>query len=531
MTAATKSEELVYAPAIIILANDLYPKKLEIVREYVQNASDAIDMFRPLADFVEDDSAPVIKISIHGRSLIIWDNGIGMDSVEIQKLKRVAYSEKKESEHAGYKGIGRLAGTAVAEKLIISSTSYGDPLLHKFEFNSKALIDDIQSKKKLGIVDPASEVINKHTQISTIDVAPEDHYTMVELHNIDPRHEDLLNTEVLREYIGEMAPVGFAPDFMYGERVSEQLRKKVPSYSPKTIWLTTASDHRSQIYKPYRDDMSLAEPEFIEVDDPANPGQLLAFCWYSTKGKQMLGKMRPVGNKFSVAGNSAEEKKRLAGLAYKLFGFSVGGRNLSLETLWVKDYTRALWFTGEIHIVDNNIKPTTDRSAFIDNPSRERLYEAGRIKIAKALNARAQVISDDRQAFDIAEKAAKEIERIETQFENKQIDRADLGARKRTVYGVIEDLKARKCKNQEIEQHVKTVNRRANKLKDRLESIKTKKEKTDEIADLAKELQMTAKAKAVYTIIMNTIEGYFKNDTDSYYELSAKIRSALKKRY
>src|SRR5688500_9932563 len=116
--AGVASAELVYAPAIHILAGDLYPRKLEIVREYIQNASDAIDMFRRIAELLGDHSAPVIKISIQGKSLLIYDNGIGMDGEEIQKLRRIAYTEKKEDERAGHKGIGRLAGIGVAKKLV-----------------------------------------------------------------------------------------------------------------------------------------------------------------------------------------------------------------------------------------------------------------------------------------------------------------------------------------------------------------------------------------------------------------------------
>lgn len=66
------NEELVYAAAIVILANDLYPRKLEIVREYIQNASDALDAFWRVAQHIDDDSKPVIKISIQGKSLLIW---------------------------------------------------------------------------------------------------------------------------------------------------------------------------------------------------------------------------------------------------------------------------------------------------------------------------------------------------------------------------------------------------------------------------------------------------------------------------
>ena len=91
------SEELVYAQAIVILADDLYPRKLEIIREYIQNASDAIDMFQRVGAHLGNESALEISLSIQGKSLTIFDNGIGMDGEEMQKLKRIAYSEKPES--------------------------------------------------------------------------------------------------------------------------------------------------------------------------------------------------------------------------------------------------------------------------------------------------------------------------------------------------------------------------------------------------------------------------------------------------
>ena len=95
---APSSEELVYAPAVLILSQDLYPRKLEIVREYIQNSSDAIDAFAAVADIVKDTSEALIKISIQGKSLLIFDNGIGMDEEDVSKLRRIAYSEKKAGE-------------------------------------------------------------------------------------------------------------------------------------------------------------------------------------------------------------------------------------------------------------------------------------------------------------------------------------------------------------------------------------------------------------------------------------------------
>jgi molecular chaperone HtpG len=145
-----RNHEHVYAPALRILSEDLYPRKLEVIREYIQNASDAIDDWRKIAEVVEDRSEAQIKISIQGRSLGIFDNGIGMGQEEIAKLNRIAYSEKKAGEGAGYKGIGRLAGIAVAEKLKVSSTCYGEPTLYNFEFRAGDMRRDISEKKGRG---------------------------------------------------------------------------------------------------------------------------------------------------------------------------------------------------------------------------------------------------------------------------------------------------------------------------------------------------------------------------------------------
>jgi hypothetical protein len=73
---------------------------------------------------------------------------------------------------------------------------------------------------------------------------------------------------------------------------------------------------------------------------------LLAYCWYASKGRAILGKIRPAGKIFAVDGDDPEEKHRLAGLVYKLFGFSIGDRTLPQRTLWTTTLTRAQWFTG-----------------------------------------------------------------------------------------------------------------------------------------------------------------------------------------
>ncbi|MGB7436358.1 MAG: ATP-binding protein [Candidatus Acidiferrum sp.] len=526
------AEELVYAAAVLILSHDLYPRKLEVVREYIQNASDAIDAFSAIADLIEDTSEPVVKISIQGRSLLIFDNGIGMDAEDVSNLRRIAYSEKKAGEEAGYKGIGRLAGIAVADKLKISSTSYGDSKLHHFEFRASDMREDVSQHKKQGIQEPATVVINRHTTLWSTPIDPRDHYTIVEIRGISEKWSELLDAGVLKEYIGDIAPVDFSPEFTWGQEISQKLVQSVPDYSPKKIYLSMPNGERVRVFKPYVNSMSIAKPDYQPIRDPANPNRPIALCWYAPKGEQILGSLRPVGRIFSVDGSDKQQKTRYAGMVYKLFGFSIGDRNLPLQTLWGKSFPRALWFTGEIHIVDKDVLPTTDRSNFIENDARNNLFKAATDRIPKDLNNLAQQISNDRNAFHEANKFRLKLQEWENRLLKGQIEKSELKSLQRELYENQSKLRERaeSAKDTEIKKFDKEVQQFATRIQKELEQAKTLKG-NNSIADVALELQMTSKARRVFQIVMDTLQDHYANDPQEYYEVAAKIAKALRKKY
>jgi hypothetical protein len=529
---APQKEELVYAPAVLILSQDLYPRKLEVVREYIQNASDAIDAFGSIAHLIDDTSEPVIKVSIQGRSLLIFDNGIGMGGDDVAKLRYIAYSEKKTGEEAGYKGIGRLAGFAVAEKLKISSTCYGDPQLHHFEIRAKDMRDEISQNKKRGVVETASDAINRHSNIwSTPADDPKDHYTIVEIRGIYESSSELLDGTRLKDYIGDIAPVDFSPEFKWGTRISQWLRQDVPDYSPKTIYLSMLNGERIKVYKPYVDSMSISEPRPIAVRDPANPNNILALCWYATKGQRMLDELRPAGKIFTVDGDG--DKKRFAGLVYKLFGFSVGDRHLPVKTLWDRSFPRALWFTGEIHIIDKEVQPVTDRSDFIESDARRRLYKAAAAQIPITLNQQAQVISNDRNAYRDGENFNVKLQHLKDRLRDKNIEKAELKSIRADLNRGLVTLRSRidKCSDPAIEKFDKNVQRFAASIQKELDEAKTIKGGSGDIADVARERKMTSHARRVFEIIMDTLQDYYSSDTDTYHEIAGKISKALRKKY
>lgn len=528
---ASETEELVYAPAILILSHDLYPRKLEVVREYIQNAGDAIDAFSSISDVIEDRSEAVIKLSVQGRSLLIFDNGIGMDAEEVAKLKWIAYSEKKQGEEAGYKGIGRLAGIAVADKLKISSTSYGDPQLHHFEFRAKEMREEVSENKRLGVIERASAVINRHTSLWSVPTDPKDHQTMVEIRGISESWPELLDTKKLREYVGDIAPVEFSPEFGWGTKISQRLRQSVPDYSPKTIYLSMSNGERVRLYKPYTDEMSIAEPDYTEIVDPADPNKTLAFCWFATKGQQILDQIRPAGKIFSVDGDDSMEKKRFAGLVYKLFGFSIGDRSLPMRTLWGQSFPRALWFTGEIHIIDKDVLPITDRSDFVENEPRKKLYQGGQ-RIPVKLNKLAQEISDNRKAYDDAQKFQDKLQNWKERLDAGRLERSELKSIRKELNENLSDVRKRseKCSDGDIQQFDKQVLKYATTVQKELDKARTANGDTT-IADVATELKMTTHARRVFQIVMDTLEEHYSTDLEEYHEVAAKIFAALRKKY
>jgi hypothetical protein len=292
----------------------------------------------------------------------------------------------------------------------------------------------------------------------------------------------------------------------------------VPDYSPKAIYLATPGGERIRIYKPYNDEMVLSAPKFFEIADPDNRHNTLAFGWYATKGREMLGKMKPAGKIFAVDGEDAEKKHRFAGLVYKLFGFSVGDRTLPQRTLWTTTQNRAQWFTGEIHIVNKDILPTTDRSNFVENDWRGKLYEGGR-EVAQRLNKLAQRISDDRQAFDTSERVRKKLEECRSRLGNRQIDRTDLKTIRADIAKNLETLKQRQ-----------DVKRLGATVEQELADPKLLK-KSKSVTDIAAELKMTEKTKKLFEIVMETLQDYYTSDKDAYHQVAGKIYGALRKRY
>lgn len=390
---------------------------------------------------------------------------------------------------------------------------------------------DISDKKKQGVNEQASPVIKRHTSTWWTDIDPADHYTLVEIRNIKDSCDELLDSDKLIEYIGDIGPVDFSPEFTHGAVISENLQRRVPDYSPKTIYLSRPDGKKVKVFKPYNNEMKIAAPQFMDIPDPNNAGELLAYCWYTSNAEEILGKMRPTGKIFQVEGEAVEERRRFAGLVYKLFGFTVGDRSLPERTLWTTARARALWFTGEIHVVDKNVQPTTPRSDFIENAARVRFYAEAQKRIPPILKNLAQEISDNRKAFQDAKNIRQKLDKYKTQLENGGIERSDLKIIKEELDRSFRKLNTRKnTTDKEISTYQKDVRRFGQTIQTALSDPKKLKPGYS-VSDLVKELDMPTKARKVFQIVMDTLQAHYSKDKDEYDAIAGKIHKALKDKY
>ena len=141
------------AEMLDLVVNSLYSKKEIFLRELVSNASDAIDKakFAALTDKAVAADNPEWKIEIAvdktAKTMMISDNGIGMDAAELEKnLGTIASSGTKAFRQAlkenkgadlpeliGQFGVGFYAAFMVADRVRVVSNRRGGTAAFQWE--------------------------------------------------------------------------------------------------------------------------------------------------------------------------------------------------------------------------------------------------------------------------------------------------------------------------------------------------------------------------------------------------------------
>jgi hypothetical protein len=488
MTTAKDAEErFAYGSVLEALSRGLYPDKRHVIREFVQNSYDSIyDLRKKHAS----ELVQPIQISIQPPSILIADHGLGMSQSEVRQYRYLGYSQKERAKHGGFRGIGKYSGLAIAEKIIVDTSPLGVPERYRIIIHAdKMMTESAQGRNR-----PLETVLEEHTEVSSAPAKAEEHYTFVELHHLSREAKSLLDAEVLRAYLAKTAPVPLDPAFGYAKQIERRLRENVPDFLAVNL-----SIDGEEVYKPYF--ANCREPEFDPVlyrdDQPA----VLAYSWYcqnSEKGQFQL--------------------KDLAGLVFRVKNIAVGDGQLARGMLWNSTPERAFYFFGEIHVLDAQVTPSSDRTAFEDNAARERL--AGRcLRISSNLNRKAGEESAQRRFDEVLDKGVEIVSRREGQVQARDLP---LELKDQAVYEVTklqEDLQKR-LKGPRTPAAVNRAKRLMGRTRRFLSALNRE---SDGFLDLRTELKFDTKLRALYDCVVEVLREEFADDPDRLERIIRRI--------
>jgi len=357
---------------ISILTKGMYPDPKDALREYIQNGVDAV--------------AKNISLKVRQDTIVVEDDGIGMNHDVLRKAVRVGISEKNPSKNVGFMGIGIYSSFHLCEKLTIySKGSENIPNKLEIDFGGmRAILDEQKEKRLAGLVN-ADELIDLQTLLEQFILLTENRAlpnssfpnkgTRVELTGLETEfYTGLSNFDDVAEYLRNVIPLHFDKDhFSYANEIEKEISKICEEHNQKFEIINLKLQINSKIetlYRPYKDieffNSRKGSSEIRKADEvkPLPPifhtienGEFFGVAW---------GCLNSVRKKI--------ENKALRGFILKKQGFSIGNR-----TTMVKFFPRGNTFfdryCGEIIIVNPKLIPNASRTELEYSPLRSIFYE------------------------------------------------------------------------------------------------------------------------------------------------------------
>lgn len=333
-----------------LVSSAMYIDPMTIYREYVQNAADAIDEARASGLLGKGDAGKVtIDIDPASRSIRIRDNGTGIKTNEFaRKMTALGASGKRGTTARGFRGVGRLAGLGYAQELVFRSRSVGDDMVGELTWDCRKL----KSLLRQGDGDIESLI----RSVATLRNRPAHHYPEhffeVELRGvIRIRSDKLMSPAAVDDYLGQVGPVPFSPEFSFGAELRAALAPAV-ELGELQIHID-GSD--LPVYRPHRDVMMQEGGKPITFDRlsvseiSGIEGEPAAIVWilhHEYEG--------------ALPGSAG-----IKGLRLRAGNVQIGDNNL-LEELFPETRFNA-WAVGEVHVIDRKITPNGRRDHFEQN--------------------------------------------------------------------------------------------------------------------------------------------------------------------
>lgn len=380
-----------------ILTTGLYRDTLDALREYVQNAVDA--------------ESNRIEVVIDPDTVSVKDNGVGMNRDEARGAMRLGISDKNPLENVGFRGIGVYSGFNLCDLLEIYTKSAKDETVYRLHFDFKrvrfALLEE-QERRSTGLQPKLflERLLEEAVFVDEADTNPVgQHGSMVIMSGLLPDAYRRLNDwEEVTEYLQNVVPLPFNPEFRYGPEIEEKFRQA----DYRVVRLTLQIGNRMEpLYRPYTNRIfargGVHPPQFFDIKSGK---QHFGFAW--------------------VCVNDAREAikdTKIRGLLIKKFGFSISDRQYLEPYFGRPVFSRRT--TGEVIIQHPNLIPNAARSDFENNATRQLFLET-LPKLTRSIDSWANKIQEEERAREVLAELSIRLAEINEGLPALQRDRESL---------------------------------------------------------------------------------------------------------
>lgn len=377
-----------------IITSGMYDDPLMVIREFVQNSADAIDL-----KFGKNASSRgVISIEIDGKSrtMTITDNGCGISADQAEgRLADIGHSFKEGSELRGFRGIGRLGALAYCDLLRFETRAESEDEVTIVQWDGKKLRDMSKdtSKKNISLDEAVKEVASLSTREATKEDQPS--FFTVKMINVNPFHKDeLISIPRIREYLRQVAPAPIDPaEFTFAEKINNHL-KDVSDYRSYNIFV-----NGTQIYRPFKDTFQISKDAQDQILD------IVTFDFKDSKGKKVAVGWYAKTNFLAAI----PRETLMRGIRVRKGNIEVGDENY-LQNCFTE--TRfAAWHIGELHIASAGVEANARRDGFEQSSEFELFLERCNI-LGRHLSGLCRTSSKERSAARSVIQKLEQAERL-----------------------------------------------------------------------------------------------------------------------
>lgn len=341
-----------------LVSGAMYIEPLTVVREYIQNAADAIDEAET-EDLYSGKEKPRVEIVVNlaERKLRIRDNGIGIANPSFaRRLTALGASKKRGTPARGFRGVGRLSGLGYCQELIFRSRSAKDSQVMELLWDGRRFKEILLDPQYKGDLNEVVHEVTALTKYSGADYPK--HFFEVELRGVARYKNDvLLNEQEIEHYLAQVGPLPFHPEFGLGEAIERHLKQhNVGRTYDIFVGSTAAKDSEpKQIFRPYRNRFSVFggdKDRFASVDFLKLAG--------------IDGNIAAVGWVLDHSYYGAIPKSEgIKGLRLRSGNIQVGSDEIMAEEFPEQRFNS--WMVGEVHVISAKIVPNGRRDAFESN--------------------------------------------------------------------------------------------------------------------------------------------------------------------